>query len=302
MLWARALRSPLPHARIVSIDAGRARALPGVHAVLTGRDLPDYRVGRSMRDMPILAREKVRFVGEKVAAVGAEDGETAERALGLIEVEYDELPAVFDPVEATRPGAPLIHDPRDVRAWATPQQVVADYPNSVSNPIFGVSAEEVQVALDGAARVFEHTFRTLGQHQGYLEPHACLVELDPPEADGVAHIWASNKAPFLLFDYLRQGLGLRREQLEFHMLPLGGDFGGKGSFMDIPLVYLLAKETRRPVKMVMSFSEELMAGNPRHAAVINVRSGFDADGRLVARWTRSYYASGAYAAFKPAPD
>ena len=147
MLWAKVLRSPLPHARIVSIDAGRARRLPGVHAVLTGRDLPDYRVGRSMRDMPVLARDKVRFVGEKVAAVAAEDVETAEEALGLIEVEYDELPAVFDPVEATRPGAPLIHDPRDVRAWATPQQVVAEYPHSVSNPIFGASAASISATL-----------------------------------------------------------------------------------------------------------------------------------------------------------
>src|SRR5207244_286168 len=99
MLWAKILRSPLPHARIISIETSRATTLPGVHAVLTGRDLADCRVGRSMRDMPILAHDKVRFVGEKVAAVAAEDRETADEALGLIEVEYDELPAVFDPLE-----------------------------------------------------------------------------------------------------------------------------------------------------------------------------------------------------------
>src|SRR6476620_2197466 len=95
MLWAKVLRSPLAHARIVSIDVSRARALPGVHAVLTGQDLPDDRIGRAMRDMPVLGRDKVRFFGEKVAAVAAESVEIAEAALGLIEVEYDELPAVY---------------------------------------------------------------------------------------------------------------------------------------------------------------------------------------------------------------
>jgi CO/xanthine dehydrogenase Mo-binding subunit len=303
MLHGKVLRSPLPHARIVSVDVSRARALPGVHAVLTGDDLPaDCRVGRSMRDMPVLARDKVRFIGEKVAAVAAESLETAEQALSLIDVDYQQLPAVFDPLEAMQAAAPLIHEPSDVRAWATPSQVVADYPNSVSNPIWGASVDEIESAFSRCEHVFEHSFRTPVQHQGYIEPHACLVELDPPAADGVAHIWASNKAPFLLFDYLREGLGLSRQQLEFHILPLGGDFGGKGSFMDIPLAYFLARESRRPVKIVMTYTEELMAGNPRHSAVITVRSGFDADGRLLARWAQAYFSSGAYAAFKPAAD
>ncbi len=299
MLWAKVLRSPLPHARIVSIDTSRARALPGVHVVLTGHDLPPYRVGRSMRDMPILARDKVRFVGEKVAAVAAEDLDTAEEAISLIDVEYEELPAVFDPVEAMKPGAPLIHDPQEVRAWATPRQVVADYPNSVSNPVWGASLEEVERAFAQCAHVFEHTFRTPVQHQGYLEPHACLVEFDDR---GVAHVWASNKAPFLLLNYLEAGLELKRGDIEVHMLPVGGCFGGKGSFMDVPVVYFLAKLSGRPVKMVMTYTEELMAANPRHAAVITVKSGFSADGRLLARYTRAVYASGAYAAFKPQPN
>jgi CO/xanthine dehydrogenase Mo-binding subunit len=298
-LWGAILRSPLPHARILSIDTSRAKAAPGVQAVLTAADLPDYRLGRAMRDLPILARDKVRFVGDKVAALAAETKEQAQAALDLIEVTYDELPAVFDPLEAIQPGAPLIHEPETVRAWATPQQVVADYPNSVSNPTWGHSLQELEQAFAQAEYVYEHTFRTPIQHQGYLEPHACTVEVDQ---QGIAQLWASNKAPFLLFNYLEEGMGLTREQLQFHMLALGGDFGGKGSFMDIPLAYLLAKATGRPVKLVMSYVEELTAGNPRHAAVIVVKSGFDRDGKLLARYTRSYYASGAYAAFKPAPD
>ncbi len=299
MLVGRLLRSPYPHARIQAIDPRPARALPGVHAVLTAADLPPYRLGRAMRDLPILARERVRFVGEKVAAVAAETPELAEAALGRIAVAYQELPAVFDPLEAMAPGAPLVHEPAFVRAHATARQVVAAYPNCVSAPSWGASRAEVQAALAACAHVFTHTVRTPRQHQGYLEPHVCTVEID---ARGVAHIWAANKAPFLLLDYLREGMGLTRDQLELHLLPLGGDFGGKGSFMDIPIAYCLAKATGRPVRILMSYTEEMQAANPRHSAIITVTSGFDKQGKLLARHTVAIYNSGAYAAFKPAPD
>ncbi|MEA2638811.1 MAG: hypothetical protein QOF51_205 [Chloroflexota bacterium] len=299
MLHAALLRSPYPHARIVSIDASRAKALPGVHAVLTGQDTPDYLLGRSMRDMPILARDRVRFYGEKVAVAAADTMEMAEEAIGLIDVQYEELPAVFDPVEAMQPGAPLVHEPDWVRAHKTPTQKVADYPNSVSNPIYGVGVEEIERAIAEAPFVFEHEFHTPIQHQMYLEPHCCTVELD--EA-GVAHVWATNKAPFLLLDYLREGMGLTRPEFDVHIMPLGADFGGKGSFMDIPIAYLLAKATRRAVRIQMSMTDELVAANPRHSATIRIKSGLDATGRVLARWIRTYYNSGAYAAFKPAVD
>lgn len=300
MLFGRVLRSPVAHARIVSIDTRAARELRGVHTILTGADIPaEVRVGRNMRDMPVLARDKVRFIGEKVIAIAAESVAIAEHALKLVEVEYDELPAVFDPLQAMQPGAPLIHDPATVRAWAARDQVVPPYPNGAAAPSWGISEEEVRTALASADRVFEHTFRTPIQHQVYLEPHACVVEIDDHE---VAHIWAANKAPILLATYLREGLGLQRDQLRIHMMPLGGDFGGKGSFMDVPLAYFLSRASRRPVKMVMSYAEELTAGNPRHASTINVQTGLMCDGRIVARWVRGYMNSGAYAAFKPSTD
>ena len=232
MLWGKVLRSPLPHARIVAVDTRAAQALPGVLAVLTGEDLPDVRVGRSVRDMPVLARGKVRFIGEKVAAVAAATEEIAEAAVGLIHVAYEELPAVFDPLAAIRLGAPLVHTAEEVRSRPAPKQVVPDYPNGVSAPAWGATLEDVEAALAASQRVFTHTFRNQRQHQAYLEPHVCMVELDE---SGVAHVWASNKAPFLLLDYLRLGMGLQRVELAIHILPLGGDFGGKGSFMDIPL-------------------------------------------------------------------
>jgi CO/xanthine dehydrogenase Mo-binding subunit len=110
MLWAKALRSPMPHARILNVDTSRARRLPGVRAVLSAADVSPALMGRRMLDMPILARDRVRFIGEKVAVVAADDPDTAEEALLLIDVQYEELPAVFDPLEALKPGAPILHD------------------------------------------------------------------------------------------------------------------------------------------------------------------------------------------------
>lgn len=110
LVWGLTLRSPLPHAKIVHMDTSRSKALAGVKAVLSGRDIPDVRIGRHMKDLPVLAREKVRFVGEKVAAVAAEDRDIAEEALSLIEIDYEDLPSVFDPAEAMQEGAPAIHE------------------------------------------------------------------------------------------------------------------------------------------------------------------------------------------------
>ena len=110
LIWGKALRSPLPHARILRIDTSRAKAFPGVLAVLTAADLPNILVGRRMFDMPLLARDRVRFIGERVAVVGALDPDIAEEALALIDVEYEDLPTVFDPVEAIKDGAPVLHD------------------------------------------------------------------------------------------------------------------------------------------------------------------------------------------------
>ena len=300
MLSGQVLRSPYPHARILRVDVSRAKELPGVRAVLSGADIPaEVRVGRNMRDMPVLARDKVRFVGEKVAAVAADTQEIADAAIRLIDVEYEELPAVFDPLQAIQPGAPIIHTREDVSAWAVADQVVPEYPNGASAPTWGASQAEVEAALDSAHAVFEHTFKTSMQHQAYLEPHTCIVDVDQA---GVAHIWASNKAPLLLARYLREGVGLRRDEFDMHLLPLGGDFGGKGSFMDIPLAYFLSRASGRPVRLAMSYTDELTAANPRHAATIVVRSGLNRDGRLVAQWVRGYFASGGYAAFKPSTD
>ncbi|MGH3849243.1 MAG: xanthine dehydrogenase family protein molybdopterin-binding subunit, partial [Pseudonocardiaceae bacterium] len=140
MLWGKTLRSPHPHARIVSVDVSRARRLPGVHAVLTGRDIPVTMVGRMFRDLPVLARDVVRFIGDRVAAVAADSPDIAHRALGLISVGYEPLPAVFEPDEAMRPGAPVLHPqvhsytyvPDPPPNWPIPHVIPDDITNGQS--------------------------------------------------------------------------------------------------------------------------------------------------------------------------
>jgi CO/xanthine dehydrogenase Mo-binding subunit len=295
MIWGKALRSPLPHARIVRIDTSAAARLPGVLAVLTAQDLPDLLMGRRVYDMPVLAKDRVRFIGEKVAVVAAEDPDLAEEALAHIEVEYEELPAVFDAQEAMKPDAPVLHPQYRLYPHA-PAQYFSDLPNVHSHVVWQLG--DVERGFATAAQVFEQTFTTHYVHQGYIEPHASVVAI---ESDGRAHVWLSNKMPFRTRELLADAVQLPQEQIVVHLIPIGGDFGGKGSLMDLPLGYHVARRTGRPVKMVMTYTEELMAGNPRHPTTIILRTGVTRQGSIVAREARVIFNSGAYAAFKPTP-
>ena len=292
MLWGHILRSPFPHARIVHIDARRARELPGVHAVLTGADLPDRRVGRLLRDCPVLARDKVLFIGEKVAAVAAESPDIAEEALLLIDVEYAELPAVFDPALAMTDNAPTLHE--NLASYPGLPQPMSPLNNVFAHNIW--SKGDIDQGFADSDLVFEHTFNTQLMHQAYLEPHACVVDID---AAGRVQVWANNKGPFMLRDQLAAVWDLPKEQIRINPCSIGGDFGGKGSFMDVPLCYYLAQAAGRPVKMVMDYIQELMAGNPRHPGVITLKTGMKKDGRIWARQAETVFNSGAYGAFKP---
>jgi len=293
MVWGKALRSPLPHARILGIDTTKARALPGVLAVLTAADLPDVLVGRRMFDMPVLARDRVRFIGEKVAVVAAADPDVAEEALALIDVEYDDLPAIIDLAKALESDAPLVHENAGAYEGAP-----AERPHPNVQSVLRFKLGDVEAGFREADRIFEHTFRTQLAHQGYLEPHAGVVAID---GDGRVQVWASNKMPYRLKELMSHALRLPKEQIRVNLTPIGGDFGGKGSLMDLPLAYHLARVTGRPVKMVMRYAEELMAGNPRHPSLITVRTGVTRDGQIVARQVKALFNSGAYAAFKPVP-
>ncbi|MCB1742786.1 MAG: xanthine dehydrogenase family protein molybdopterin-binding subunit, partial [Gammaproteobacteria bacterium] len=299
MLVGRCLRSPYPHARIVSIDVDAARALPGVHAVLTAQDLPDVRVGRGLRDFPPLARDVVLFAGQKVAAVAATTAEIAEEALALIDVDYEELPAVFDVLAARQPDAPVLHP--DLLSY----QGLADCERAAGNDIAHAcwSRGDVEAGFAEADVVVEHTFRTQRQHQGYIEPHACVVTCETdPAGTPRARVWVNSKAPFQLRTQLAEGIGLEDTAVTIEPSAIGGDFGGKGGFMDTHVAYWLARHSGRPVRMTMDYTEELIAGNPRHGAVMHFKTGVKRDGTLVARSADLYYDSGAYGAFRPSTN
>jgi CO/xanthine dehydrogenase Mo-binding subunit len=292
-LIGKCLRSPYPHARITSIDASAARRVPGVYAVLTGFDIPDLLVGRMLRDIPILAHDIVRFVGQKVAAVAADDDDSAEEALSLIEVEYEELTPVLDPLEAMRPDAPTLHP--NFMSYAGRSNRPREHPNIVDHNVWRKG--DVEQGFAEADYVFEHTFRTQHQHQAYIEPHASVVYLDP---EGRVQVWLNSKMPFQVRQQLAEGIDQPMEQVRINPTFIGGDFGGKGSYMDTHVAYWLSKATGRPIRMVMTYVEELMAANPRHPAVLTFKTGVKKDGTIIARHAKLIFDSGGYAAFKPA--
>ena len=241
LLWGATLRSPVAHAKILRIDTSRARVLRGVKAVLTGEDLPESRVGRQIRDMPVLARNKVRFMGEKVAAVAATEKEIAEEALFLIDVDYEELPIISDPLTSLEESAPRIHEAPEKYEGAPPG--IARYKNVVS--FVERFKGNVDQALQHVELVFRNTFRTPFNHQAYIEPHACVVDIDK---GGRVHVRASNKSPFPLRAQIAECIGVPLDHVVVHLVPVGGDFGGKGSSMDVPLCYYLAKTFGLPCK------------------------------------------------------
>jgi CO/xanthine dehydrogenase Mo-binding subunit len=294
MLWGKILRSPHPHARIRRMDAAAAWSVPGVKAVVTGQDAPGHLMGKVLRDMPVLCWDRVRYIGDRVAAVAAETPEAAEEALLRIDVDYDVLPAVFDPMEAMRPDAPLLHD--DVASYAgAPLDVLAqDVHNGQTRLAW--SKGDVVDGFRQADVILEHAFSVPSRHQGYLEPFASVLAIDD---DGRIQVWCSSKAPLRVRLQLARAMGLRDEQIRVNVVSVGGDFGGKGDARDLPVAYLLAQMARRPVKIVMSYGEELTASNPTHPNVITIRSGVTRDGRLTAREVRTVHASGAYGAMKP---
>ncbi len=293
-LWGRALRSPLPHARIVRLDTSQAQQVPGVHVVLTGADVRGIRYGRRLFDVPVLAEDRVRFAGERVAAVAAADRDAAEEALALIEVEYEELPAVFDPLAALEEDAPILHP--EVNSYLGLPKPLERPSNAFARDTW--SKGDIDAGFAQADLIIENTFTVPRQHQAYLEPHSCLVWLDDQRR---VQIWASSKVPYLVKEQLSVALRLPKERIRLNPVAIGGDYGGKGSPMDIPLAYFLAVRTGRPVRMVMDYVEELTAGNPRHAAIIQLKTGVKRDGTMVAHQARVVFDSGAYGGFKPVP-
>jgi CO/xanthine dehydrogenase Mo-binding subunit len=292
ILWGKVLRSPLPHARILSIDTSKAKSLAGVKAIVTARDVSSRLVGASLKDMPVLARDRVRYVGEEVAAVAAVDTDTAEEAVALIRVEYEELAAVFDPAEAMRPDAPLIHP--DYASYEGPRTKASELRNVQT--LVQQGKGDVEKGFAESDYVFENVYQTQMVHQGYIEPHACLVAVD---GDGRVAVWSSNQGMFKLRSELAEYLELQETDVTVHPANIGGSFGAKDNLSHVPVAYYLSSLTSRPVKFVNTYNEELLACSPRHPASIFLRVGVKKDGTFLAWEGRTFYNAGAYGAFKP---
>lgn len=292
-LWGKCLRSPIPYGRIKKIDYRKALQLPGVKAVITGEDVAGLRIGRCIYDTPVMADGVVRFIGEKVAAVAAETKQAAEQALDLIEVEYEEMEPLVDPEQAAKDGSPILHpDLLSYRGLPVPVEKLG---NVFAYLKWGKG--DLEEGFKRADIIVENTFTTQVTHQSYLEPHACVVDTHP---DGSADVWSCSKTPFAVRGQLSNCIGVEKEKFIFHPIHIGGDFGGKGGFMDVPAAYFLSKKSGQPVKMIMDYTEELTAGNPRHPSIIKVKTGVKKDGTITAHHMDFLFDSGAYGSMKPA--
>jgi CO/xanthine dehydrogenase Mo-binding subunit len=292
MLWGKLLRSPIASGKITRINTSKALALSGVRTIVTGEDCAGLKIGRRLYDMPILADGEVRFIGEKVAAVAADTEEIAEEALNLIEVEYEETEPILDPAEALKPGAKIIHP--EVMSYKGLPKPLKEPTNDFVYITWGKG--DIETGFRQADVIVENTFTTPVVHHSYIEPHSCVVTA---AADGSAEFWSCSKVPYGVRDQVANALQIAPEILTFNPVYIGGDYGGKGDFMDLAVVYLLSKKARRPVKLVMDYEEEFTAGNPRHASIIHVKTGVKKDGTLVAQHLNFIFDSGAYGAFKP---
>ncbi|MGE5218096.1 MAG: xanthine dehydrogenase family protein molybdopterin-binding subunit [Chloroflexota bacterium] len=291
-LWAKTLRSPYSHARILRMDTSRAEKAPGVRAVLTGADVRGILYGRRYRDISVLAQGKVRFLGERVAAVAADTLEQAEEALELIQVGYEELPAVFDPIAAVQEGAPIVHP--DVASYKGLPKPLEQPTNRFVHDVF--TRGDIGVGFAQSDLIIENTFTVPRVHQSFIEPHCCLVWIDE---QGRVQMWSPNKVPHGLKQSMAQAFGIPKEKIRVNPVAIGGDFGGKGAPIDEPICYLLALRSGRPVKMVMEYREEFFAGAPRHAAVMKLKTGVKRDGMIIAHEMDAYLDAGAYGGFRP---
>jgi CO/xanthine dehydrogenase Mo-binding subunit len=300
MLWLAYTRSPRPHAKIVSVDTTAAKQVPGVHAVLTGADVGDVRLGRRLLDWPALAKDRVRMVGDRVAAIAAETKEAADEAARLVEVEYEDLP-LLTLENALNADAPALHPDIDTYRFLGAKRPQTQHPNMhgyalVQKSESGAKIEDVFAQAD---HVFEHTFSTAREFQGFLEPRACVVWIDDQERVRIVN---TNKSPAALRQQLAAALDLPESQIVVDAKFIGGDFGGKGLSIDEFTCYFLAKATGRPIKAVMTYLDELQATNSRHPAIIKLKTAVSADGKFLAHQSEAILDGGAYAAGKVAPN
>ncbi|MCR4402879.1 MAG: xanthine dehydrogenase family protein molybdopterin-binding subunit [Firmicutes bacterium] len=284
MLHAKVLRAKFPHARLVRIDAREALKVPGVVTVLTHEDIPGAKTfGPVRRDMPVLAFDKTRYLGDGVAVVVADTVDAAEMALGLVRVDYEELPAVFSPEEAMAESAPVLHDD-------TPGNIVNHHKVRKGDVDAGFAASDI---------VIEHEYRTQFIEHAYIEPEAAVAVPNPNE--GSVTVYGSVQNPFTARRVVAEVLGVSLNKVRIVQCAMGGSFGGKDDTMSCMCarVALAALKTRRPVKMVNSREESIMEGYKRHPYVLRYKAGATRDGELRAMEISITADAGAYASMTP---
>ncbi len=296
MLHGKVLRSPHAHARILSIDVSRAAALPGVKAIVTGADMPPVegkteQAGESVANPRhlsdnVLAKGKVLYDGHAVAAVAATSPHVAEEALSLIDVRYEVLPAVLDVREAMRPGAPILHEDLRTQGIEPP----SDEPTNVAS-VVRFERGDLEAGFAAADVVIEREFDTSMVHQGYIEPHNAVAQVNP---DGQATVWCSTQGPFEVRRFCSEILGLPLSKIRVIPAEIGGGFGGKTTIYLEPLAIMLARKAGRPVKLVMSRAEVLRATGPTSGSHIRVKMGVTREGRITAVDATLLYEAGAF--------
>jgi CO/xanthine dehydrogenase Mo-binding subunit len=294
MVHAKVLRSPHPHARIVAIDASRAEALPGVVAVVTGADaikLPDPYYGVAIRDQPVVGIDKVRYVGDMVAAVAALDEETAYRALALIDVRYDPLLPVTTIDEALAEDAPLLFDApvagEPIKLGDGVTSLKEPRPNVLCE--FGYTNGDADAVLTNSDYVFEDRFRFSRINHFHLEPHVNVARVTGEQIE----LWSCNQDPFVLRGDIARIFGRPANNIRIHASYIGGGFGGKSFCKMEPLVVLLAMKGGRAVRLCLSLDESLLTLS-KHAGILILKTGVTKDGRLTVRKSEIQLDGGAY--------
>jgi len=291
MLYGKVFRSAEPHARLVRLDTTRAASIPGVRAVVTAADAADVRYGAAVKDEPVFAADVVRYVGQPVAAVAAVTLEAAEAALAAIEAQYEPLPPVLDLAAALAPGAPLVHEGwRDYTAIPILQR-----DGNVCNRA-RIVVGDVERGWVEADHVFEQRFTTAMVHQGYTEPRAAVAAWD---SSGQVTVWSNTQLPFDVQATLADILATVPSKVRIIVPGVGGGFGGKLRIGVEHFAALLARKSGRPVKVMTTSEEELVAAYPRQGTVIELKTGVTRDGRLTARQGRIYFDTGAFAGSGP---
>jgi CO/xanthine dehydrogenase Mo-binding subunit len=291
MLWGKILRSPIPHGKVLRVDVEKAKKHPGVKAVICARDVPARRYGYAIEDEYIFAIDKVVYVGQPVAAVAAVDEETAEETLSLIDVDYEELPAVFDAEEAIRDGAPLVHEVDKYNARSV--YLASWHPVPGTNIIHQASNQrgDVEAALKKADFVFEDTFRASQIHHSYMEPHATLVAV----LGGTITVWTCSQEVFELRTVMAGLFGVPESKMRVICTKVGGGFGGKIEPRLEPITIALAMKSGKPVKIVMTRTDEFTAAAGSTPALVKLKTGVMKDGTLVARDISFLWNTGAHA-------